>query len=89
MQSLEGKIAAHYAEAAGLFAREREEKTSSLKRSAAAVAAVEAPRNTVNRAPGAAGAPGAPGAPESTSPLPPSVVESLKPDGRRSLWVSE
>lgn len=77
-KSLEGKIAAHYAEAAALFAREREEKTTALKRSAAAVAAVEAPRNTVV---------GAPGTSETLPPLPPSVVDSLEPDGR-SRWVS-
>ena len=77
-QSLEGKIAAHYAEAAALFAREREEKTRALKRSAAAVAAAEAPRNTVA---------GAPGTSETRPPLPPSVVDSLEPDGL-SRWVS-
>lgn len=77
-KSLGGQIAAHYAEAAVLFARERDEKTSAVKRSAAAVAAAEAPRNTVV---------GVPGTSETLPPLPPSVVDSLEPDGR-SRWVS-
>eukprot|EP00752_Nemacystus_decipiens_P013903 g12341.t1 len=77
LESLEGKIAAHYAEAAALFAREREQKTGALKRSAAAVAAAEAPRNTV--------AGGGSGTSEPLPPLPPSVVDSLEPDGR-SRW---
>lgn len=77
-KSLEGKIAAHYAEAAALFARERNEKTSALKQSAAAVAAAEAPRDTVVRVSGAL---------DALPPLPPSVVDSLEPDGR-SRWVS-
>eukprot|EP00903_Cladosiphon_okamuranus_P020524 g18841.t1 len=76
LESLEGKIAAHYAEAAALFARERDEKTSALKRSAAAVAAAEAPRNTVV---------GSAGNSNTLPPLPPSVVDSLEPDGR-SRW---
>ncbi|CBJ49219.1 expressed unknown protein [Ectocarpus siliculosus] len=76
LESLEGKISAHYSEAAVLFARERDEKTSSLKRAAEAVAAAQAPRDKTAEGSGSA---------EPVPPLPPPLVDSLEPDGR-SRW---
>ncbi|CAM9309703.1 unnamed protein product [Laminaria digitata] len=53
LESLSGKIAAHYSAAAGLFALERDEVTLSLERAAAAVAIAEESSNTAaeNRRP--------------------------------------
>ncbi|CAM9855220.1 unnamed protein product [Scytosiphon promiscuus] len=72
LESLGAKIATHYSGAAGLFAREREEKTKSLKRSAAAVAAAKSPRSSVGKDSRS---------PETGPPLPPSLVDALEPDG--------
>ncbi|CAM9612394.1 unnamed protein product [Ectocarpus sp. 12 AP-2014] len=76
LESLEGKISAHYSEAAVLFARERDEKTSSLKRAAAALVAAQAPRDKTAEGSGSA---------EPVPPPPPPLVDSLEPDGR-SRW---
>ncbi|CAM9780067.1 unnamed protein product [Ectocarpus sp. 4 AP-2014] len=76
LESLEGKISAHYSEAAFLFARERDDKTSSLKRAAEAVAAAQAPRDETAEGSGSA---------EPVPPLPPPLVDSPEPDGR-SRW---